>query len=171
MTAYSPTIYRVTRKLTRRELPSETTDGFDYALDVVVERTEVGRWYPVLLMHRGANCSNRILAKELRLNLESQDIAGPSRRFVFRVPVAGDLCCVFFIRNRIKKRLLGQPRWESPETPLPRSIRIPAARQAGTRPSVPYIEGYIRTPHATASAAPAPTLRVQRCATGERLPA
>jgi len=109
-------IYRVTRKLTRRELPSETTDGFDYALDVVVERTEVGRWYPVLLMHRGANCSNRILAKELRLNLESQDIAGPSRRFVFRVPVAGDLCCVFFIRNRIKKRLLGQPRRESPET-------------------------------------------------------
>src|SRR5262249_7606953 len=113
------------------DLLPEAGDGFNYALNVIVECVQVGRWYPVLLMYCGANRSNWVFTKELRANPETQDIARPSRRVVSRVPVAGDLGR--FVCQRIKNGCSSSREGGIAGNPVPRSIRILAGRQAGTK--------------------------------------
>ena len=85
---------------------------FDLANDVRVKFVEFFGWNPKLFMNPRPNNFPFKLCHIFVINFKPRDVANITRSFVPRVPLFGNLNCLFFVQNRIENRLNFKPRRE-----------------------------------------------------------
>src|SRR5215470_11196333 len=97
-------------------------DDFDHSDNVSIELRQVLSWNPILLMNRGADGFDFMPPQKLRADLKASHESSP--RPAFGVPIAGDLCGVFFVEDGIENRLMRQSRREFPITAASDQIQL-----------------------------------------------
>src|SRR5262245_40368982 len=106
-----------------RQARASTELGHDFDLtdDGVVERAEIFRWNPVLLMLSPPCLLDLIAIQEALCHEEARNVSLAAGRYI---PITSNFDRVVFTQHWIKDRLLRQPGRKGPHAGLPDQIEL-----------------------------------------------